>query len=451
MTQTLTDKITAFATATTYASLPDEVREQAKKLIFDEIACSAFGRRSLAGTLADSYVQTVASAPQAQVWGSSTRASAGFAAMANGAAGHGEEVDGAHGAGGHPGSSIVHAAMATAEMLRATGADLINAVVLGYDVGVRLRWACGGSFGARRDKHLHADFLYALGCAVAASRLMGQDATRMGHALALTTLQANGLYATYSEERHISKSFCEGQYAYAGVAAAQMSAVGLEGNADIIGAHAGLLDAWGIDGGREMVEHRLGEDFEIMGAGFKFFNAGYPIHAPLEGVLGLVEEHKIDPAQIAAVTIEMNDNARHIVDGRAMHNICIQDMVAANLARGGLRLSDRPFPEMLEDPVFRALRPHISVESNPEFKDTDSSRLGARVSIVTKDGRTVAKHVKHPRGYESFGRVTWEDLERKWAGELEGCDLDGALRLAKTLDTLEDISQLSSRFATARS
>lgn len=450
MTQTLTDKITSFATSTSCASLPDEVREQAKKLIFDEIASSAFGRRSLAGTLSDTYVQSVASAPQAQVWGSPTRASAAFAAMANGAAGHGEEVDGAHGAGGHPGSSIVHAAMATGEMLRSTGAEVINAVVLGYDVGVRLRWACGGSFGARRDKHLHADFLYALGCAVSASRLLGQDATRMGHALALTTLQANGLYATYSEQRHVSKSFCEGQYAYAGISAAQMSAVGLEGNADIIGAHAGLLDAWGIEGGREIVENKLGAQFEIMGAGFKFFNAGYPIHSPLEGALGLAEEHSLDPAQITAVKIEMNDNARRIVDGRAMHNICIQDMVAANLAAGGLRLSDEPFPKMLEDPVFRALRPNITVESSPEFRDEDSSRLGARVSITTKDGKTVTKHVKHPRGYDSFGRVTWADLEQKWAGELQGCDLEGALRLAKSLDTLEDISQLASRFATAR-
>lgn len=447
MTQTLTDKVTGFAVSTSYAILPEEVQKQTKLLIFDEIACAAFGRRSLAGTLADRYVQTTASAPQAQVFGASTRASAAFAAMANGAAGHGEEVDGAHGAGGHPGSSIIHAAMATGEMLKSTGAEVINAVALGYEVGVRLRWACGGSFGARRDLHLHADFLYALGSAVAASRLLGQDATRMAHALALTTLQANGLYATYSEERHVSKSFCEGQYAYAGICAAQMSAVGLEGNADIIGAHAGVLDAWGVKGAREIFMDGFGTDFSIMGAGFKFFNAGYPIHSSLEGVLGLSQQHGIDPSHIASVQIHMNDNARRIVDGRAMHNICIQDMVTANLVGGGLRLDDEPFPEMLQNPVFQALRPRISVASSPEFRDEDATRLGARVAITTDEGQTVETYVKHPRGYDSFGRIGWDDLEAKWSGVLKGCDLESALAISKELETLGDISQLARCFA----
>ena len=443
----LTKTIASYAASTSHSSLPDNVREQAKLVIFDEIACAHFGRRSIAGSLTARYVKTLGTSPEAQIFGTRLRASAAFAAMANGAAGHGEEVDGAHPAGGHPGASIVHAAMATGEMLRTTGADLIAAVVIGYDVGVRLRWACGGSFGARQRLHLHADFLYALGSAVAASRLMGHDSDRICHALALSTFQSNGLYATYAERRHVSKSFCEGQYAYAGVSAALMASAGLEGHDDIIGTPAGLLDAWGKENGKDMVAEGLGRDYSIMGASFKFFNAGYPIHSSLEAALSLVKEHGLKADEIAQVTVAMNANARRIVDGRAMHNINLKDMLAANLVRGGLKLDEEPFPAMLNDPKFRELRAQITIEEDPMFKDEDLTRLGAKVTISLKSGKTVWTVVDHPRGYDSQGRIGWGDLEKKWSGNLKDFDVEGALALAKDLENIEDITLLASRFA----
>ena len=443
----LTRQIASHVASTSFQSLPDDVREQAKLVIFDEIACAYFGRRSIAGGLAARYVKNLATGPEAHVFGGGFRASAAFAALANGTAGHGEEIDGAHTAGGHPGASIVHAAMATGEMLRSTGSDLINAVVLGYDVGIRLRWACGGSFGARRRLHLHADFLYALGAAAAASRLMGHNPERICHALALCTFQSNGLYATYAEQRHVSKSLCEGQYAYAGVSAALMASAGLEGHEDIIGAPSGLLDAWGEEGGREIVAGDLGQGFSIMNACFKFFNAGYPIHASLEGALSLVRKHEIAPEEIAGIEVAMNASARRIVDERAMHNICLQDMLAANLARGGLRLHEEPFPSILDDPLFRALRERIIIKEDPTFQDGKANRLGARIAISTKAGRMVSTIVDHPRGYDAQGRIGWADLEEKWSGNLQDCDLKTALALAKDLHKVDDVVLFASHFS----
>ncbi len=446
---TITKTLATHSAAISCASLPSEVVEQAKLVILDEIACAYFGRRSIAGSQTARYAKGMGTGPEAQIFGTDARVSAAFAAMANGAAGHGEEVDGAHGAGGHPGASIVHSAIATGEMLRTTGADVIAAVVAGYDVGIRLRWACGGSFGARQRLHLHADFLYALGSAVAASKLVGQDPERICHALALSTFQANGLYATYSEHRHVSKSFCEGQYAYAGVSAALMASCGLEGHDDIIGAPAGLLDAWGDENGRELATKDLGADYSIMGASFKFFNAGYPIHSSLEAALKLIKEHGVSAADIAHVTVAMNAKARRIVDDRAMHNINIKDMIAANLVRGGLELDDEPFPAMLNDPAFLALRPEISVEDDAAFKDEDRTRLGARMTMQLKNGKSISTVVDYPRGYDSQGRIGWDDLREKWSGNLKDCNLDNAISIARDLDSVEDITLLARQFARA--
>ena len=388
----LTLAVAEYAASTRIQSIPADVQERAKQIIFDEMACACFGRRSPAGDLTARYAATIGGSAESRILGTGLRAPAPYAALANGSAGHGEEVDGAHVVGGHPGATVVPAAMAMAERQRATGADLINAVVLGYDVGTRMVGACGGVFLAKQRHHLHSDFLYAVGAAAAAGRLMGLDPVRHCHAMALVTFQANGLCALFQERRHISKSFSAGQYAFAGVSAALMAAVGMEGSDDILGASHGLLEAWAVENGREILTHGLGEEYAVMGANFKFVNAGYPIHAAVEAATEVMRTHRINAATIAAVHVGMPANALRVVDNRAMHNICVQDMLAAALVRGSLSLRESPFPAILDHPDFLAMRGRITVGDRPrpparparwtrsECRHHDDERLGPGAS-----------------------------------------------------------------------
>lgn len=446
MTQTLTSIISTYAAQTSMGALPDEVKEQAQKVIIDEIACGYFGRRSPAGALATNYASRFAGVEEAMMLGSGTRLPAAYAALANGTAGHGEEVDGAHVVGGHPGASIVHAAVAMAERQHATGAELINAVALGYEVGTRLVAACGGKFVVRDSKKLTSDLLYAFGCTAAASRLLGLSAVRTAHAFALASFQTNGLYALYSEKRHISKSFCNGQFAFAGISAALMSSDGLEGNEDIFGGKQGLLEAWGVEGGADKLCDGLGNRHGIMQANFKFFNAGYPIHTPVEATMSLVNEHNISAGSISDIQIGMPENAMRVVDNRDMHNICIQDMVAASVASGGLQLEDQPFPSILRDPVFHETRAKIRVGVDPEIQSEFPNGRGARVKVTTASGQEVSRRIDHPKGHCLRGPVTWEDIREKWTGSIKDCNVDTALELGKALEGLEDVRLLTNAF-----
>ena len=447
MQRSVTATLSDYAASTTAAGLPEPVRERAKKVIFDEIACAYFGRRSAAGALAARYAASFGGAAEARIYGTELHAPAPYAALANGTAGHGEEVDGAHVVGGHPGASIVHAAMGMAERQRVQGHELINAVALGYDVGTRIVAACGGKFVVRDSRHLTSDLFYALGCTAAASRLLGLDAARHAHALALGSFQTNGLYALYSERRHISKSFCNGQYAFAGISAALMAATGLEGNEDILGSSHGLLEAWGIEGGAGILLDGLGERFAVMDGNFKFFNAGYPIHTPVEATMSLLAEHGLSAADVAAILVGMPENSMRVVDNRAMHNICVQDMVAASVASGGLKILDQPFPAMLDNAEFKRIRAAITVAVDPEIQAANPNGRGARVTIETTDGRRVSQRVDAPRGHSKRGDVAWADLQEKWQDSLPGCNVAVALRLAQGLEDLEDVALLANAFA----
>lgn len=441
MDTTPTSVLAAYATATSCDRLPSDVKERARLVIVDEVACSYFGKRSLAGDLAARYAAQAGGPAESRIYATGLRVSAVNAALANGAAGHGEEVDGAHAVGGHPGASIVHAAVAMAERQRATGAELVNAVVLGYDVGVRIVDACGGLFSVKDRFRLNSDFLYAFGCAAAAGRLLGLDPLRHCHAMALTSFSANAPGAFYAEKRHVSKSLCNGQFAAAGVMGALMAVGGLEGHEDTLGAPYGVLDAWSADGRRDVATQGLGEHFEIMRANFKMMNAGYPIHAPTEAALSLVATHGLAVDQIAAIEVGLPTTSKKVVDSRTMHIICLQDMITAVLVLGGVKLRESPFPAVLERAEFARIRPNVSLIGHPDLDRDQPNGRGAIVTITTTDGRSVTTRVEHPKGHYLRGGLTWDDLATKWREGLPECDIDRMLALGRRLDDIEDVNE----------
>jgi 2-methylcitrate dehydratase PrpD len=328
-----------------------------------------------------------------------------------------------------------------AERQRATGAELLNAVVLGYDVGTRVVEACGRLFGVKNRFGLNSDFLYTIGGTVAAGRLLGLDADGLCHAMALCTFQSNALCAFYAEDRHISKSFCNGQFAFAAVSAALMAAAGLEGHRDIIGAPYGVLHAWGAEGRRDAVVEGLGERHTIMSANFKMLNAGYPIHAPVEAALSLRAEHGITPDTIETLTVGLPSLAMKVVDNRDMHNICVQDMVCAAVVQGGIRLRHSPFPQILADPDYQRLRARIVVHGHPDLDRDQPEGRGAIVTIGTASGASFTRRVEHPKGHSLRGGLSWADLSTKWHEGLAECDVDRMLAMAQRLDEVEDVAQ----------
>jgi 2-methylcitrate dehydratase PrpD len=448
--ESITRTVAEYAAGTSIDQLPSDVRERARLIIVDEMASACFGHRSIAGGLATRYAVSFAGAGESRILGSEYVVPAPLAALANGTAGHGEEVDGAHVVGGHPGATVVNAAVAVAEKQRSTGAELLNAVVLGYDVGTRLVRACGGVFGVRDRLHLHSDFLYGLGAAAARARVLGLDQTRHRYALALTTFQANGLISLFQENRHISKSLSNGQYAAAGAGAAVMAAMGFEGDEDVIGASHGIIEAWGGESAAEHVTAGLGDEFAVMTANFKYLNAGYPIHAAVEAATSLLFEHDISADQIDRVQVGMPENAMRVVDNRDMHNICVQDMVSAAVALRGLSIRELPFPAVLDHPDYQQIRKSIAVDVDPELQEKQPNGRGARVTISLKDGATYSALVDAPRGHSQRGGASWSGLRDKWNDGLPDVDVDKVLSLGRDLDSLEDVTNLTEAFRKLR-
>lgn len=439
-----------------YHDLPPEVSERTKMLVLDQLGCSLVGMELPSGERALRYAEMCGGTAESSVLSVSRRLPAALAAWVNGTAGHAAELDCPHAtvdfrATGHPATVIVPAALAVAERQRSTGRELLEAVAAGFDAGVRTVSVTGGLSWMRETHGLYAGCLHSVGAALASARLLELDVDQSLHAAALSIGQALSPVAFFGERQHISKSITKGgQPAFAGVAGALQAAAGLEGIDDIFTADGGVIDTWGEPGREQLLTEGLGEDHAVMGANFKFYAAGYPIHSAVEAALSLADTHRLTTDQIKSVTVGMPRFPSTVVDSRNMPTICMQDMLSVALVAGALGFDEAHSDELLRHPEVLRLRGVVKVVVDDELEARQPHGRGSRVTLVTNGGpRTLL--VEHPRGHRfREGAVTWEDLRGKWSplvssrfSRLRYDQLEETCRSLESLSNISDLADLT--------
>ncbi|MFD9663286.1 MmgE/PrpD family protein [Rhodococcus sp. NPDC059968] len=444
--------LASYATATKYETLPGEVADRAKLIVFDQLACGFVGAELPAGRIIGRYVDDLGGRPQSVVLGSPNRCSAPLAALANGTSGHADEFDSVHATSdflgtGHPAAIIVPAAAALAERQFCTGRDLVNAVALGYDVGARVISVTGGLAPMMGNHGIDPGSLHSLGAAFACARLLGLDENRHLFAAALAVQQSVALNAPYGERRHMSKAFVTGQAAYAGVTGAVLAATGFEASDNIFEAPGGIIDTWAEQGREGQLAKDLGADYAVMGANFKFYSAGYPIHSPVEAVLGLKSEHGFALDDIERITVRMPSHPASVVDNRSMPTICLQHMVAAALVAGKLGFDEAHSAALLNDPEVLRLKSLVALIGDAEFDRIQPQGRGAEVTIEVGGG-SVSRRVEHPRGHRfRTPAPAWDDLREKWEDLLvrrvgQG-RFDQFFQACASLESVDDVNEVS--------
>jgi 2-methylcitrate dehydratase PrpD len=454
--ETLSDSaayaLAQYATASSYETLPETVQERAKLIVFDQLACGFVGAELPAGRIIARYVHDYSGKRESVVLNSDQRSPAPLAALANGTAGHADEFDSVHATSdflgtGHPAAIIVPAATAIAERQYATGRDLINAVTLGYDVGSRTISVTGGLAPMMGNHGIDSGALHSLGAAFACARLLGLDEHHHLFAAALAAQQSIAINAPYGERRHMSKAFVTGQSAFAGVTGAVMAAKGFEASDNIFEAHGGIMDTWGVPGREGELTKDLGLDYAVMGANFKFYSAGYPIHSSVEAVLAMKTDHGLNVEDIKSITVRMPSHPASVVNNRSMPSICLQHMVAVALVAGKLGFDEAHSSALHNDPVVLQLKSRVELIGDPEFDRKQPQGRGAHVTIET-DAQTVSRMIEHPRGHRfRTPAPDWLDVRDKWeellVSRIGQSRFDDFFKGCLGLESLDDINELS--------
>ena len=221
----------------TAADLPADVDTVARQCILDWFACAVAGSVEPLSLILRDELATAEG--EASIVGSTQRTGARNAALVNGAAGHALDYDDTHLVlGGHSTVPVFPAALALAEELDRSGAELLAAFVAGVEIETRLGAGIGSSHYA---KGWHATSSIGIfGATAAASRLLDLDAEQFGRAMGLAASQASGLKANFGT---MTKPFHAGHAAERGLLAAQLARRGFTANPDALDANQGLSQA----------------------------------------------------------------------------------------------------------------------------------------------------------------------------------------------------------------
>jgi 2-methylcitrate dehydratase PrpD len=394
----LTGRLAAYMVASRDRALPEAVLLDAKHRILDTIAAMVSGSALPPGIIATRFIRGQGGVAQASVLTSDIKTTAINAALINGMLAHsGESDDFEAVTKAHPGSSTVPAALAMAEMEHRSGAELIRAVALGYDVGCRFLLALGPDHvrGTHRGAEAYAATMGAMASAASMARF---DQQRMRHAMSYAAQQVSGLWSWVDDPDHIEKAFdFSGMGARNGVTAAVMVQAGFTGVHDVLDGTHNLLRALSNAPQPEAMVTDLGQRFYISESGIKTYSVGYPNQSPLDALLKLRREHGLNPANVSSILVRLPEDAVRIVSSSPMPDVNCQYLMATALVDGAVSFDNSHSREHMASAPIRAVMQRVKVIGDSRLNDPQAPR-GAIVEVTLNDGKVLTRHTRFPPG-----------------------------------------------------
>jgi 2-methylcitrate dehydratase PrpD len=377
--------------------LPNEVVETTKIHLVDTVAAMISGSQLPPGQRALEYALREGGSPDAGVIASDIVTSAGAAALANGIFAHADETDDVHtSTTTHPGAAVVPAALAIGEREGRSGADVLRAIALGYDI-------CGRHGRAMDLREMHRSGIainnhsQTFGAAAAAGALMGLSPRDIRFVLSYAAEQASGVPPFTRDTEHIQKAFGSGRAAQNGVAAALMVASRFTGMEDVFSNSSNYFEVYAPKADLTHLTAGLGIDFEVSQTSIKNWPTGGPTQAPLSLLQGLIRERGITGDQVESVVVRMAPLDVGIVDNSMMPNIGVQHLVALILVDGTVSFDSAHDYSRITDPRVLDLRQRIEIVKTERMADA-VRRWRAEVDLTLLDGRRFSEEVLAVKG-----------------------------------------------------
>ena len=394
----ITGRLARYMAQARERSLAPHVAREARHRILDALAAMVSGSHLKPGEMAIRYAQAQGGVAEATVLTTDIITSAVNAALVNGMFAHADETDDFEPVTkAHPGSAVVPAALAMAEREGRSGAELLAAVTLGYDVCCRFLLALGPD--RVRASHRSAEGTSStMGAVAAAASLARLDEKGMRYALSYAAQQVSGIWSWVRDTEHVEKAFdFSGMGARNGVTAAIMVQLGFSGVWDVLDGEHNALMALSSEPQPEEMVAGLGSRFFVTETAIKPFSVGYPIQAPLDAFLKLRREHGLNENNVESIVVRLPEDGARVVNNRSMPDVNCQHIIAIALVDGGVSFEDSHSYERMADPKVRAVKERVQLIADRELMDPAAPRSG-RVEVKLRDGRTVSHFTRHAPG-----------------------------------------------------
>ena len=396
-----------------------EVALAARHAIEDAVACMIAGAGDTAAAAVREHA-TSHGGGASSIIGSTMRARASDAALANGTAAHALDFDDVFmPAGNHAGAVLVPALLAKAEEIDANGAALLDAFVAGLQVQSAIAVAL-------QPTHYEAGWhttstLGCVGAAAACARLMRLDPGQTADCLSLATSLAGGMKVQFGTA---AKPLHAGFAAQHAVEAAELALRGVQASADALDGslgmaalmHAPKMPNWG-----EALRHLSVAPLALVNPGLVFKR--YPCCGSniriLDALLELRERTGLQPGDVVRIDAALGHaNVSNLMyvdpQDELQARFSLQYAVAVALQYGAVRLSDFA-PGAVDRPELRPLlglttMRVLGADEESAYADLMKPHL---VNVEMRNGDRISLRCEFARG-TSANPFTEDDRARKF-------------------------------------
>ncbi len=445
----ITQELARYCNRMMFNDLSDEVIDCVKYRFLDFISVACRGSKEDPSQTIYRFVREMEKG-EGVIVGTKEKAPYLYSALANGTSSHAIEMDDVDNeASLHPGVVVFPSALATGEMVGASGKSFILAVVLGYEVMVRLGSALGPENSYKRGFH-PTGTCGTFGSSVASSKILGLQEEEILNAIGISGSQAAGSME-YLAQGAWTKPFHAGWAAHSGMVAALLSRKGFKGPSSILEGRDGFLHAYSNGADPPKVLEGIGSGFQILRTSVKTHACCRYMQPPIDAVLEIVNENDLRPEQVKKIKvgilragapliaepIESKYNPQSIVDAQ----FSMPFGVTAALLYGKAGLKEFQLSTIQSRPVREMMRKVVCIV-DPELDRTFPKQWRATAEILTEDEKRYSTTVEYPKG-DPENPLSWEEMIERFH-DLTGQIMkkDQRLKIVEAVERLDGIKDM---------
>lgn len=372
--------------------IPESALQVARLGFTDCAGVMLAGRREDAVQCLLQHVRALGGQPKARLASGGARVGMVQAGLVNATAAHALDYDD-FAFSNHPSAILVPVVLAAADAVGASGRCMASAYLLGYEVWADLML---------REKDLYYDrgwhptsVLGPVGAAAAAAVVLGLDATRARHALALAASDSGGVFENFGT---MAKPYHGGRAAAAGLNAANLAAAGMAASATALEGRHGLMRALSPRGEVDLdTPAQVGQVWRsaTMRLNIKKYPTVGSSQRVIDAVLAFNTQQRLDPAQLRRIEVHISERHAavmpyHLPQDTLQAKFSIEFAIACALVHNAVgfeQLTDA----QVRDPVLQRLMGTVTIVTTAAFEPAwrDAAPFDI-VHFTLADGRSVS-------------------------------------------------------------
>ncbi len=431
------------------SNTPAAPMEKARWCLMDALGCALLGAKQPWGEIMAAEVLSDGTHGACSLLGRTEKIAPSHAALCNGTAIHGFELDDLLSeAMIHPGAVIVPAVLAVAEAVDASGEQLLRGIMAGYEATARISMALGIE-ASQRGFH-KTSVVGPVAGAIAAGVTMRLSLAQLESAVGLACSCSSGVKNFATGSAGMVKRMHAGRAAEAAVRMAMLAQRGFTAPPAAIDGRFGLLDAFsGSSAQPARLDASLGHGWAVDDVWVKV----YPICGWIQGVVQLLLQMRsgagVESSQVAKVVVAtsafaVKNNANVDVQDTMDAQYSIPYCVAVALT-GDPTDPNEYSPDKIVNSARRLIAERVELQVDAIAEQVYPRQFACRVELHLKDGRVLRAETRDPHGTPADPCDAGERVQKfKRMARLAGFsnDLTNAVALIGNIETAKNVHGL---------